>query len=41
MLRFRRVNRQYVVNYNNIEYVFAHHKLAWAFIFETRKDFIK
>ena len=41
MLRFRRVNRQHIVNYNNVEYIFAHSRDAWAFIFAIRKDTMK
>lgn len=38
MFRLRRINRQYIVNHNNEEFIFAHHQHAWAFIFTIRKD---
>jgi hypothetical protein len=38
MLSFKRINRQYIVTHNNVEYVLPEHKLAWALIFELRKD---
>ena len=39
MLRLRRVNRQYIVNYKNEEFIFAHLQHAWAFIFTIRKGY--
>lgn len=41
MFRLRRVNRKYIVNYDNEEFVFAHLQHAWAFIFTIRKDTMK
>ena len=41
MLRFRRINRQHIVTYNDVEYIFAHSRDAWVFIFTIRKDFMK
>ena len=38
MLRFRRVNRKYIVTYKEEEFIFAHHESAWVFIFEKRKE---
>ena len=38
MLRLRRINRRYIVTYNNEEFIFAHLQHAWAFIFTIRKD---
>lgn len=41
MFRLRRVNRQYIVTYEKVDYIFAHHQHAWAFIFTIRKDTMK
>lgn len=38
MFRLRRINRKYIVNYNNEEFIFAQLQHAWAFIFTLRKD---
>ena len=39
MLSFKRINGKYIVTHNNVEYILPEHKLAWALIFEIRKDF--
>jgi hypothetical protein len=41
MFRLRRINRQYIVTYENVDYIFAHHQHAWAFILTIRKDTMK
>ena len=38
MLKLKRINRQYIVTYNNTEYVFAHSQHAWAFIFTIKEN---
>ena len=38
MCNFKRINGQYIVTHNNIEYILPEHKSAWAFIFEIRKE---
>lgn len=37
MCNLKRVNRQFIVTYQNEEFIFAHHESAWAFIFGIRK----
>jgi hypothetical protein len=39
MCNFKRINREYIVTYNNVDYIFAHSRDAWAFIFAIRKDY--
>ena len=41
MCKFKYFDHQYIVTYKNVEYIFAHSKEAWAFIFVLRKDFVK
>lgn len=41
MCNFKYFNHQYIVTYNNVEYIFAHSRDAWAFIFALRKELEK
>lgn len=41
MLTFKRINGQYIVTYDKTEYIFAHSRTAWAFIFEKKGDLLK
>ncbi len=38
MIKFKRINRQYIVTYKNEDYIFAHSQHAWAFIFTIKKE---
>ena len=38
MCTFKRINRKYIVTYNNVEYEFAQSKLAWVLIFAIKKE---
>jgi hypothetical protein len=36
MTTFKRISGEYIVTHNKTEYIFAHSKQAWAFIFTIK-----
>ena len=38
MCTFKRINRRYIITYNNVEYEFAQSKFTWALIFAIKKE---